>query len=218
MRSVAQYFPITKSGICRLVFLFSFILMMMPFHVLGHVDGDSAWRFPRPAFYTISYAGNNAWNPGAAFDGGFLLKDKMKTRNSGKTVMRQFYLLSRYGLYLDPGSHAAFYGQYGFSYRRTGPEGWFRSVEVLPLGSYRSFLSETWTVEEGEPPGRLFLAGRTYFAPGVNVHLGKHQSTDKERGWFMGFGVTLLVPYNTYVMPVFTVEMGWRFSVRKEGK
>jgi hypothetical protein len=178
---------------------------------------DSAWRFPRPAFYTISYAGNNAWNPGIAFDSGFLLKSGHKHRNRGNSILKQSYFLTRYGFYLDPGSHAAFYGQYGFSFRKTGPEGWFRSLEVLPLGSYRSFLPETWAVEEGEPPRRLSLAGRTYFAPGINVQVGKHHSDDQEKGWFAGCGLTFLIPYNTYVMPVFTAELGWRFSVRKEG-
>jgi len=201
-----------------MAFLLAFILLIIPGHGLAQADGDDGWRFPRPAFYTISYAGNNAWNPGIAFDSGFLLKEHMNIRNSGKTILRQLYFLTRYSLYLDPGSHTAFYGQYGFSYRRSGPEGWFHSLEVLPLGSYRSFLPETWAVEEGEPPERLLLAGRTYFSPGIHYHFGKHHSNDQERGWFAGCGLTLLVPYNTYVMPVFTVEMGWRFSVRKERK
>lgn len=218
MITVERNLPVTNTGIRRQVFLITFILLMIPCHGLAHAEADSAWRFPRPAFYTVSYAGNNAWNPGASFDSGFLLNSNQKTRKNGRTVLRQIYFLTRYGLYLDPGSHAAFYGQYGFSYRRTGPEGWFRSLEVLPVGSYRSFLPETWVVEEGEPPRRLALPGRTYFSPGINYHFGKHVPGDQEKGWFAGCGVTLLIPYNTYVMPVFTVEMGWRFSVRKESK
>jgi hypothetical protein len=190
-----------------------FTLQPCPTHANGPASSVSD-----PVYFTAGYAGNNLWNPGAEFGAGFLLYTFPVHSGKSRILERELFLLSSIGMYLDPGSHAAVYNQYGGSFRRTGSGGWVHSLEVFPVGIYRSFLAETWAVGEGTSPGKVFLPGRTYFAPGIGYQVGRFYSEERDRGWFTGFSMTLLMPYNTYVMPVFTIDLGWRFSSRKGGE
>lgn len=171
-----------------------------------------------PSYFSLAYAGNNLWNPGMEFGAGFLLHTFPEHSSRNRPLSRELFFSSGIGMYLDPGSHAAIYSQYGGVFRSTGPKGWNHSFEILPAGIYRSFLPETWAVGEGGSPEKVFLPGRTYFAPGIGYQVGHAFSEKHDREWFAGCSMTLLMPFNTYVMPVLTIDIGWRFSGRKEGK
>lgn len=195
--------------------LLSWTLTVLPLEVFA--KGPAALP-ENPVTYTLGYAGNNLWNPGVKAGAEFFIFSFPGRSGKSGELLRELYLVSGIGAYLDPGSHAALYNQYGATFRRTGRKGWSHSFELRPLGIYRSFLAETWRVEEGAAPEKVILPGRTYYAPGIGYHLGRNSLKNQDQALFAGCSMTVLVPYNTYVMPIFTIELGWRFSSRKEGK
>lgn len=193
------------------------LLLMFTFNPRTTYANGPSILMVDPSYYTVAYAGNNLWNPGVEIGAGFLLHT-FPARSGKKNLLdRQVYFLSNIGIYLDPGSHAGLYNQYGVVFRRSKSQGWFHSLELLPVGVYRSFLPETWTVEAGELAVQVILPGRTYFAPGIGYHFGNGVSEDRGGDWFAGCSMTLLIPYNTYVMPVLSIDLGLRFAGRKEG-
>lgn len=172
----------------------------------------------REVIVSIGYSGNNLWNPGASVGAGIEWKSREKTGSSRVAVSYHLFLSGKVGFYVDPSSHMGLYNQYGWTLLKAKKESrWTHGVFVQPAGIYRSFLAETYEVDPGGEVRRITLPGRTYFAPAMGYQLGRKSLQYNDGGWFAGISCMLMVPYNTYVMPLLNVELGWTIA-SKTGK
>jgi len=155
----------------------------------------------------ISYSGNNLWNPGVKGAVYLVLKERSQSTNSSLQPGR--LLLSNYfGFYHDPGSHSALYYTYGAEYKFPSEGNQLRSVYIHPAGIYRSFLPETYEVNATGTIERVSLPGRFYYSPAAGFRFGRTFTDKRIRGWQAGVTIVLLIPYNTYVMPLINIEAG----------
>jgi len=161
--------------------------------------------------YTISYAGNNLWNPGAdlAFDR--IIGNKESAASHRKNT-RSFIWRGNAGFYIDPGSHGAVYTQFGLGLRKMKSKSSF-TFYLSPVGLYRSFLTESYSVEETDVT-RVFLPGNLYVAPSAGVDIGRSLNRGEGDELMVGIQMISLYPYNTYFMPLVNIRMGYRFSAK----
>ncbi|MEO0895632.1 MAG: hypothetical protein AAFY71_04510 [Bacteroidota bacterium] len=177
--------------------------------ILALIVGSMLMNSPLSAqnrMLELTYSGNNLWNPGFRLA---IVQDWKEEKTStllGKERSTSWSKMITAGLYHDVESHTGFYIQAGALYRNVGEKGWFFDAELSPLGLYRSFLTETWAVDDNGNVSQVRLPGRTYLAPAAALHLGKAG----KREWFVGGRVMTLLPYNTYILPLLMIELGVR--------
>lgn len=141
----------------------------------------------------LGYTGNNLWNPGitAGYHKPFA-SGVLSWALKGQT-------------YWDPGSHGAVSGMIGLRWnkKRNDISGW--NVGLFPLGVYRSFLPETWEVDGVGNLTRIRGAGNVYLNPSVDLRF-ERSVYEKNSSWYLGISGSLLLGYNTYLLPLFFVE------------
>jgi len=194
---------IRNIGLARGFLPFAFVFMLVSSGLFGREP-----VIPEPVKYYLGYSGNNLWNPGMSAGFGYSICELERSRS--------LELSSRIGFYLDPGSHFGTYLAGGIKYEATGSRGVFRTVIFEPLGIYRSFLGETYSFNDGDPQ-RVILAGSTSYAPSAGIGIGKRMDNAAIRGWYTRLNISVIIPYNTFVMPLFTVDGGIILG-RKGGK
>lgn len=151
---------------------------------------------------SIAYYGNNLWNPGIR-----LGLEKPWPNHS------KWQISSDLGVYLDPGSHAGLFHSYGLHFRHTGVKGRHWQLGMSPLAYYRSFLPNTYTLTSEGTIGQIRLAGRSYFAPTASLRFGAQwEKISFAEACFIGLHLMTLMPYNTYIMPLFNIELGIRLT------
>jgi hypothetical protein len=127
---------------------------------------------------------------------------------------REWMALADAGFYLDPGSHAGAFTGAGFGFRRTSENGRTRSLSFKPASVYRSFLSETYLYDSQGAVEPVTLPGNVYYAPSFSFGIGKYSNQPSQSAWFVQLTVITLMPYNSYVMPLLNLEVGWLFDKR----
>jgi len=192
------------------LFPFTAIIFLFTSHV---ASGQSDLKYPKST-YSLSYSGNNLWNPGvnAALDYPLLeWASSEAPADHNKIVL----LRGKLGFFLDPGSHAALYSNYGFSYKHVKRQSRFISLSLQPLGIYRSMFAESYAYEE-DAVRRIPFPGNFYYAPEAGIGFGKQLDPFMGNELFVNLNVMTLIPYNTYFMPLLMVDLGYRFG-RKGG-
>lgn len=58
------------------------------------------------------------------------------------------------------------------------------------------------------------MPGRLYFAPSFQAGLGRISKKDPGRSYFARLNMIILMPYNTFVMPLLQVEVGCAFPLK----
>lgn len=149
----------------------------------------------------LSYYGNNLWNPGLKVG----LEKAISPDNS-------WLLISDLGFYRDPGTQLGLFHSYGIVKRKTGAKGFHVQLGLSPLSVYRSFLSETYEVSGNGVVEQVRLPGRTYVAPVIHGGIGSRWEKKPIEGWFMNLHGMILMPYNTFILPLINVEVGLRFA------
>ncbi|MEM7367479.1 MAG: hypothetical protein AAF587_02690 [Bacteroidota bacterium] len=149
----------------------------------------------------LSYYGNNLWNPG-------LKVGLEKAISQDKT----WVLNSDLGFFHDPGTQLGLFHSYGILKRRTGSKGFHAQLGISPLSVYRSFLSETYEVSSSGAVERVRLPGRTYLAPVLTGGIGSRWQKPPIEAWFLNLHGMILMPYNTFILPLLNVEVGLRFK------
>lgn len=152
----------------------------------------------------LAYAGNNLWNPGLSLS----LEQRLGWK-AGESA--QWYRFAEMGGYHDPRSHTAVYGLLGVHLEKSRKRTTFWGVQLAPLGLYRSFYPSTYAVTQGGEVEQVSLAGRWYLAPSAQGEFGKYLMETREKSWFLGIQGMLLLPYNTYVLPLLFIKTGVRF-------
>ncbi len=175
--------------------------------------------------YGISYYGNNLWNPGLNFRAEYVFYEKIKTKvkqkkrgEKLKVRTHNFLLGGNVGFYWDPKSHVGAFNYYGITYRKTATKGFQYRVGLSPLAYYRSFLPETYEVDDNGNVKKLFLPGRNYYAPVFTLGVGKQRKEKYLNSWFLNLNVMVLMPYNTNILPLLYIEYGYTFNLKKNHK
>ena len=82
------------------------------------------------------------------------------------------------------------------------------------MGYYRSFLPETYEVV-GDEVSKLFLPGRSYYAPSFSIGTGKNRGDKMLKGRFININFMFLMPYNNSFNPMVSIDFGYRFDIKK---
>jgi len=170
--------------------------------------------------FKVGYSGSIFWGNGLNFGAEYLWKEKLKTkdRKRGKrTNSHQFLLNGNIGFTTNFSSKTdtGVFTNYGVTWRRTNKKGKQFSIELNPLGYYRSFLPETYKIKDNEVK-KVFLPGRSYYAPSLSVGIGKQRKGKTRSGSYFNINYTLRTPYNAGALPAFNLQYGYRFNFKKK--
>ncbi len=199
---------IIRQGLYPLNFII-FMIFCIPYYSLSNNPYEE-----RDYVYSVSYHGNTLWNPG--LNAGLEIPRSFETTPGRKdqTILKYRFLQADAGFFADRRIEFAVYANGGFSWRRQKEGKSFWQLGVSPLGFYRSFLPNTYEfTDQGLVTGtveRRRFAGNFYFAPAISVQTGKISSSSPLKNWFAEINLITLMPYNTYIMPLVNVKVGYR--------
>lgn len=168
--------------------------------------------------YSISYFGNNAWNPGLQFSIEKLISEKEKTKirkETSKTNYKQRLLTANLGFYVDNPTHWAIFNNYQYTLRRISHKNRFLSISA-GVGALRTFLPETYGISSNGNIEKKLLPGRYYFTPVISLGLGKLKHKTTNRGWQFKLHNFWLYKYNGGIVPQVHLELGYKFGGKKQ--
>ena len=163
----------------------------------------------------LSYYGNNAWNSGLNTSLEYLRLQEDDETQGGKVLIWQRLFSGNLGFYHDPGSYTALFSQVGIIRRKIFPNGFYRTFGVSPLGIYRTMLPVTYEVDDNGEVREVVAPGRFYFAPDIYLGIGKRPAGKEGMSVFLNGHLTVLLPYNTHILPLLNLEFGIRFPLMK---
>ena len=198
---------------CTILFL-----LLVALQLNAQTEKTSFWE---RSDFKIGYYGNLVFVNGLSIGSEYLWKErlKVKQRKKGeKQIFHQVLLNGSLGYATNFSTKTdnglSLYS--GLIFRRLNPKGKQINFELNPLGYYRSFLPETYEVK-GEEVSKVFLPGRSYYAPSLAIGLGKTRKGNRIRtGWYFNLRCTLRTPYNAGVLPTFSLEYGHRFNFQNK--
>lgn len=143
---------------------------------------------------SIGYLGNNLWNPGISIEYDLSVGELTHS--------------AELSFFSDPGSHKAAFLLYGIKLQ---VKKW--DFDLEPLGIYRSFLSNTYTVDDaGNISKPSNLKGNFYYSPSLSIKRKIGTSA------YLKTQFLFLFPYNYYVLPVVNFGLGYRFTSKENEK
>jgi len=162
----------------------------------------------------IGYFGNNLWNEGFRLGVEKPRDTFTKTNKRGKerTIARSYS--ANFNLYHDTDSHTGVFITAGWSRKKFLKNRWNLSTSLEPIGLYRSFLPETYEVDDNGEVSKVMLPGRFYLSPSASAGIGRLSKENPDNGWYLRANVTTLFPYNRVFMPLFNVDLGYHFSFK----
>lgn len=193
-------------------------LLMSSFNIKAQNLSDTT-SFLNKTEFKIGYQGNLFWDNGLNLGAEYLWKEKVKLkerRKGQKRITRQFLFQGTMG-YSTNFSNETDNGLstfYGIIWRRKNHKGKQLSLEISPLGYYRSFLPETYEVK-GDDVKRIRFPGRSYYSPSFAIGFGKQREGKTRSGRYFNLRWSIRAPYNSDVLPVLSFEYGHRFSFKK---
>ncbi len=170
--------------------------------------------------FKVGYSGNFLWNNGLNFGSEYLWKERIKikdTKRGKRTNTHQFLLNGNleFTTNFTTNTDTGIFTNYGLTWRRTNKKGKQFSIEFNPLGYYRSFLPETYEVK-GDQVNKVFLPGRSYYAPSLSIGLGRLRKKKKLAGRYFNLNFRLRTPYNSGTLPSILLQYGYRFNFKKK--
>lgn len=183
----------------------------------SQMEGPSFWEKTE---FKVGYSGNISWNHGLNLGGEYVWKEKQmvkeKTRGQ-RTITHQLLLNGNFGFstnFTNQTEHS-FRTSYGLIYRRTNTKNWQLHVGLNPLGYYRSLLPETFEIKEGEV-SKVKFPGRSYYSPSFAIGFGRFRKAKRLSGWYLNLNCAFRAPYNAAILPMFSVQCGFRFNLKKK--
>ncbi|MEL6638079.1 MAG: hypothetical protein AAFW73_14595 [Bacteroidota bacterium] len=183
---------------------------------------------PDPEFnWTVSFTNNGVINPGLQvglewpFKNSVTIKER-KSRRQGTYLLtrrRQYALEGRLGIFWDPLLQVAVYHQYLFTLRAVYQKAqddrprWMMAVGIGP-GYLRSFIGETYAVDEAGRVERVRLASRGYFTPMWALRFIR-EHRQREGAWFVEINTRWLLGYNSGTVKYNTLLFGLRYPLKK---
>lgn len=170
--------------------------------------------------FKIGYSGTIFWNNGLAAGAEYTWREKVKIKDGkrGKRITTHQFLLNGnlgYTTNFSAKTDTGIFTNYGITWRRTNKKGKQYSIELNPLGYYRSFLPETYKVA-GDNVEKVVLAGRGYYAPSLSIGFGKLRKGKKLTGRYFNVNVMLRTPFNAGTVPSVFLQYGYRFNFKKK--
>ncbi len=198
---------------CVLLFL---LIHAINYQVQSQISGSS---FLNRTEFKVGYSGNLIWNSGLHLGAEHVWKEKKKVKEKKKgqkTITHQFLLNGSLGLSTNFTNQTenSFHTYYGLIWRRTGHKRWQLSVELNPLGYYRSILPETFEVK-GNEVSIVKFRGRSYYAPSMVIGIGRQRIEKRLSSWYLNFTIGFKTPYNAGILPMFALQYGYRFNFKK---
>ncbi len=170
--------------------------------------------------FKVGYFGNMIWDNGLNIGVEYKWKEHIKrkeNRRNKKVILSQLLVhgnidyTTNFSTETDNGASTYF----GAIWRRTNTKGKQFSLELNPIGYYRSFLPETYKVE-GNRVTKVSLPGRSYYAPSLAIGIGKYRKGKTRSAWYLNLRYTLRTPYNAGIMPTIALEYGYRFNLKNK--
>lgn len=166
--------------------------------------------------FKIGYSGTIFWSNGLTVGAEYVWKEYDKTkerRGEERTNTHQFLFNGNLGFATNFASKTdtGAFTNFGITWRRTNKKGKQFSIELNPLGYYRSFLPETFEVN-GDNVDKVFLPGRGYYAPSLSVGIGKQRKGKVRSGSYFNINYSPRFNYNAGTLPTFSLQYGFRFN------
>jgi len=170
--------------------------------------------------FKIGYSGTILWSNGIAIGAEYLWKEIEKTkerRNTQRTNTHQFLFNGNLGFATNFATKTDTGGfvNFGITWRRTNKKGKQFSIDLNPLGYYRSFLPETYEVN-GDKVDKVFLPGRGYYSPSLSIGIGKQRKGKVRSGSYFGVTLSPRFNYNAGTLPTFSLQYGFRFNFKNK--
>lgn len=170
----------------------------------------------------IGYFGNVFFNNGISIGTEFAWRERSKAKDTKKgirTTTKQMLLNGSVGYTsgIELSTENGILVSGGLTMRRTRPGGTQYSLEVNPVGYYRSLLGETYRVD-GEDIDKVALAGRSYYNPSIAFGIGRQRKYKYVSGWYVNLRLSARLPYNSSVLPYASLEFGQRINFKKRSK
>lgn len=160
----------------------------------------------------LAYSGNNLWNPGMKLNIFREINVKTLNQKNEKIEIRSHGINLDVGFYYDPGAYTALYSSIGYQSKVLFPNGRWIMTKVNPIGISRTFLPSTYHVQDDFTVSKVIFPGRIYYAPGLEFSWCPFRRNKFLTRTFIGADVQLLMPYNTYVLPIINIQVGYRLS------
>lgn len=170
--------------------------------------------------FKVGYYGNLLWDNGLNLGAEYLWKENKKTkerRGSQRTNTHQFLFNGNLGFttnFANKTDTGAF-TNFGITWRRTNKKGKQFSIDLNPLGYYRSFLPETYEVK-GDKVDKVFLPGRGYYSPSISIGIGRQRKGKVRSASYFNVTFSPRFNYNTGTLPTFSLQYGYRFNFNKK--
>lgn len=199
---------------------YSIILLLIASVKLQAQSLSNSSSFLDKTEFKVGYSGNILWDNGLNVGAEYLWKEKIKVKErkrGQKTIIHQLLFNGSIG-YSTNFSNKTDNGlstYFGLILRRTNTKGKQLSLEINPLGYYRSFLPETYEVKGGDV-SKVRFPGRSYYSPSIAIGLGKLRKGKIRSGRYINLRYTIRTPYNAGTLPVLSLEFGYRFNFKKK--
>jgi hypothetical protein len=139
-------------------------------------------------------------------------KEKTRTKANGvtKVKLKERFITANLSLYHHSTVHTNLMLNAEWQMRKTRQNGWF--TEFAPgLGLSRTFLDgTTYKINETGSFDKVSLAGHTYFMASVMGGVGYDFNVKKEKPIkaYFKYGLLIFAPFNSFILPRPTVELG----------
>lgn len=200
-------------------FIITFILLTSGMSSIAQnlVDQQS---FLKKTDFKIGYYGNLLWSNGINIGGEYLFKERLKTKQRkkrDKTISKQLLFNGTvgYSTNFSTETEDGLSLYFGIALRRKNHKGKFLNLELNPLGYYRSFLPETYLVENNKV-SKVSLPGRGYYSPSIAFGIGKYREGKTRTGWYFNLRYSLRTPYNAGSLGLIFLEYGHRFNFKNK--
>lgn len=169
--------------------------------------------------FKIGYFGNLRSNQGLSLGTEYVWLEKVKVRDGRKgqkTIRHQLLLNGNLGYSTNFATRTqnGMFAYSGLTLRRVNTKGGELFLELNPLGLYRSVLPDTYEVID-EDVSSVSFPGRSYYAPSIAMGIGGFRRGIKRSGWYLNLQYTVLTNYNTGILPIFSLNFGYKFSFNK---
>ncbi len=209
-----------QDSLCLLKGCLLFLLLSSTTFYAQAENGNGSVPFLEKTEFKVGYTGNFFWNNGLTIGAEYLWKEKLKAkeRKRGNRInTHQFLFNANLGFTANfsTKTDTGLFTNAGITWRRTNKKGKQFSIELNPIGYYRSFLPETYEVK-GDRAEKVFLAGRGFYAPSLSVGLGKRREGKKLSGRYFNMNLLLRTPFNSGTIPSISFQYGYRFHLKKK--
>jgi len=199
-----------------------FIIIFTLFYginLLAQNQGETSSFFDKME-YKIGYSGTIFWSNGLTVGAEYNWKEIQKNKerkSTQRTNTHQFLFNGNLGFATNFASKTdtGGFANFGITWRRTNKKGKQFSIEVNPIGYYRSFLPETYEVKDGNL-NKVFLPGRGYYSPSISVGIGRLRKGKVRSASYLNVNFSPRFNYNAGTLPTFSVQYGFRFNFKNK--